>query len=453
MFAPAVSQVMKEYNSSSVILSEIVVSIYVLGFAVGPLFVAPLSEVYGRKWVYLISSALFLIFTVACAVSSSLPMLIVFRFLAGCVGSTPTTLGGATIGDMFPKEKRGGAMALWGMGPQLGPAIGPVIGGFLAAAKGWRWVFWLLAIVTGALLIVAGFILRETYAPVLFERRLKALEQGADNQSKSQLSNQEPLSQIFTQAIARPLTMLFTSPIVFFLSLYTAMLFGELYLFITTFPTVFQDKYHFSTSVSGLAYLGLGVGAFLGLVLAGKMSDPLYKTLTAKNNGVTAPEYRLPPLLLTSPLVAIAFFAYGWSVQEHVHWIAPIIFTAIFSMGMMPAFVSASRCSRPLANLSSATNNIQISVNMYLVETFGKYSASALAASKVLQSVVGAFLPLAGLPLYDNLGYGWGNSLLGFVALAFIPIPWLFYRYGAVLRGRMASNQAPTALNTAGRAV
>lgn len=119
MFAPAVSQVMKEFNSSSIILSEIVVSIYVLGFAVGPLVVAPMSEIYGRKWAYLISFMLFLIFTIACAVSSNLGMLIAFRFLAGCAGSTPTTLGGATVGDVFAKEKRGAAMAVWGMGPLL----------------------------------------------------------------------------------------------------------------------------------------------------------------------------------------------------------------------------------------------------------------------------------------------------------------------------------------------
>lgn len=71
---------------------------------------------------------------------------------------------------------------------------------------------------------------------------------------------------------------------------------------------------------------------------------------------------------------------------------------------------------------------------MYLVETFGEYSASALAASKFLQSLFGAFLPLAGRPLFDVLGYGWGNSLLGFIAVAFIPVPWLFFRYGKRLR-------------------
>jgi len=75
---------------------------------------------------------------------------------------------------------------------------------------------------------------------------------------------------------------------------------------------------------------------------------------------------------------------------------------------------------------------------MYLVDTFGRYSASALAASKVLQSVVGAFLPLAGKPLFDKLGLGWGNSVLCFIALGFLPVPWLFFKYGAQLRTRFA---------------
>lgn len=354
MFATAVAEVMTEFHSSSVVLSEIVVSIYVLGFAVGPLFAAPLSEVYGHKWVYLLSCALFLVFTIACATSSSLPMLIVFRFLAGCMGSTPITLGGATIGDMFPKEKRGGAMAIWGMGVQIGPAIGPVIGGFLTAAKGWRWAFWLLAILTGIVLIVGTLVLRETYLPVLLKRRVYFLDKEVGGRYLDDWQpDHDPLHRVFAQAITRPILILFSSPIVFFLSLYTAMLFGELYLYITTFPSVFQNEYHFSTSVSGLAYLGLGVGSILGLVIAGKTSDMFYQKLTSKNNGITAPEYRLPPMIVTSPLVAIAFFAYGWSVERHVHWIVPTISTAVFAMGMMPAFVSyfhalTLQCSRLL---------------------------------------------------------------------------------------------------------
>lgn len=343
MFSPGVSQVMLEFGSSSVILSEIVVSIYVLGFAIGPLIVAPMSEICGRKWVYLVSCLIFLAFTIACAVSSNLKMLIAFRFLAGCAGSTPTILGGATIADMFRKENRGAAMALWGMGPQLGPAIGPVIGGFLSEAEGWRWVFWLQAIIAGTVLMLGVFLLHETYAPVILEQKVKKMIRETGNHSlRSSLQENISPSQRVFRAVFRPLKMLLLSPIVLLLSIYVSVLFGYLYLFITAFPTVFQGQYGFSLGITGLAYLGLGLGSFLGLFITGKTSDMMYTKLTGANGGIPAPEYRLPPLLGTSPLVAIAFFWYGWSANARVQWIVPIIGTTIFSMGMIPAFVSLS---------------------------------------------------------------------------------------------------------------
>lgn len=116
MFAPGVPQVLKDFSSTNQLLATFVVSVYLLGFAFGPLLVAPLSEIYGRRWMYFGSNVLFIIFTIACAVSSNLNMLVGFRFLAGCVGSTPVTIGGGTIADVMPIQKRGGAMAIYAMG-------------------------------------------------------------------------------------------------------------------------------------------------------------------------------------------------------------------------------------------------------------------------------------------------------------------------------------------------
>ena len=146
MFAPGVPEVMTEFGSNDINLSSFVVSVYVLGYAFGPIVIAPLSELYGRLPLYHVCNILFTVFTVACALSSSLKMLIAFRFLEGTFGSAPLTLGGGTIADMIIQEKRGGVMAVWAMGPLLGPVIGPVAGGFLSEAKGWRWVFWVIAI-------------------------------------------------------------------------------------------------------------------------------------------------------------------------------------------------------------------------------------------------------------------------------------------------------------------
>lgn len=147
MFAPGVRQVMHEFQNSNNVIASLVVSIYILGWALGPLVVAPLSEVHGRWIVYTTSNLLYVIFTVACAMSTDLTTLIVFRCLAGCVGSTPMTIGGGTISDLVPLQERGFALSMYMLGPVLGPCIGPVVGGVLADYIGWRWIFWTLAIV------------------------------------------------------------------------------------------------------------------------------------------------------------------------------------------------------------------------------------------------------------------------------------------------------------------
>ena len=146
MFAPGVGDVMAEFNSTDQQLASFVVSIYVLGYALGPIVLAPMSELYGRLPLYHSSNLGFLIFTIACALSSNLNMLIGFRFIEGLFGSCPLTIGGGTIADMIVQEKRGGVMAVWALGPLMGPVIGPVVGGYLSESAGWRWVFWVIAI-------------------------------------------------------------------------------------------------------------------------------------------------------------------------------------------------------------------------------------------------------------------------------------------------------------------
>lgn len=147
MFTPGVPKVLEEFNSDNQELASFVVSVYVLGYAFGPLIIAPLSELYGRLVIYHTCNILFVILTVACAVSSNFNMLIGFRFLEGTFGSCPLTIGGGTIADMIVQEKRGAVLAIWALGPLMGPVIGPVAGGYVTQAIGWRWVFWIIAIV------------------------------------------------------------------------------------------------------------------------------------------------------------------------------------------------------------------------------------------------------------------------------------------------------------------
>ncbi|KAF9889736.1 hypothetical protein FE257_007042 [Aspergillus nanangensis] len=418
MFAPGVPQLMDEFHSSSTLLAGFVVSVYVLGFAIGPLILAPASELLGRAIIYHVCNVCFTVFSVACAVSTNLGMLIAFRFFQGCFGSAPVTNGGGTIADLIVQEKRGGVIAIYALGPLLGPVIGPVAGGYLTAAKGWRWVFWVLTIIGGVCTVVSLVFLRETYPTVLLQRKTQRLIRETGNKNlRSKRDNGLSTRQLFVQASMRPTKILFLSPIVAASSVYVGIVYGYQYLMFSTFTYVFEERYAFPTSSSGLTFLGIGVGSLLGLFVIGAVSDRILKAKSKPTadspSGVMKPEYRLPPLVWGAFFIPAGLFMYGWAAEYRTHWIVPIIGTALVGVGNIAVFMC---------------------ITSYLVDAFTIYAASALAANTVVRSVMGALLPLAGQSMYRSLGLGWGNSLLGFIAVVCLPVPWAMMRYGEKMR-------------------
>ncbi|KAF5634212.1 multidrug resistant protein [Fusarium sp. NRRL 52700] len=422
MFAPGVPDIMREFETSNRNIATFVVSVYVLGFAFGPLLAAPLSEIYGRAIVFNIANVLFLIMTVATALSQNMPMLIVFRFLMGFTGSTPVTNGSGTISDIFPVQERGKAMAVWAMGPLLGPCIGPLAGGYMVEAIGWRWVFWLIAILTGFIAALCYFAAPETYAPTLLRAKAAKLKKETGNQDLYSILDKDGLTpkQRLSNASIRPMRMLFTHLPVFILSLYVAIVYGVLYLMFSTFTFVFAQQYGFGTGTIGLAYLPTGIGMLFGTMVFGVMTDIVIKK-KIEQNGKTVPEDRLP-IWMTLPsglLIVGALFWYGWAADQNVHWIVPMIGVALFCFGLM---------------------GIMMCLQTYLVDAYITYAASAVAAMTVLRSLAGAMLPLAGLSMYDDLGLGWGNSILAFLALALVPVPVIFFLYGPKIRAKSPNN-------------
>jgi len=152
IIAPAVPQILHSFNSSDKTLGSLLVSIYILGYAIGPLFLAPLSEVYGRLPVLNVCTALFLIWSIACALAPNFGSLLVFRILAGVAGACPLAVGGGSIADLFVQDERGLAMSIFIAGPLVGPVVGPVAGGFLAENVGWRWSLWVVAIIVSLII-------------------------------------------------------------------------------------------------------------------------------------------------------------------------------------------------------------------------------------------------------------------------------------------------------------
>lgn len=278
-----------------------------------------------------------------------------------------------------------------------------------------RWIFWVIAIATGGIAIMAFVFMKETYAPTLLERKARRLRKETGNMNlRSKLDNGLSPRQLFIRAIVRPTKLMLLSPICAFMSLYMAVVYGFLYLLFTTFTFVFEDNYGFSSSTVGLVYIGLGIGNFIGLALLGFSSDRTMMYLARKyNDGVIKPEYRLPLLMYVGPALPLGLLIYGWTAQYHIQWAVPLLGTLFVGVGLIACFMC---------------------INTYLVDSFTLYAASAMAANTILRSILGGVFPLFGLQMYQGLGLGWGNSLLAFVAMALCPIPWVFYHYGERIR-------------------
>jgi multidrug resistance protein len=347
MFAPAIPSVMSDFNANSVALGAFVVSVYVLGYAFGPLIIGPMSELYGRLWVYHINTALFVIFNIACGFAQDLNTEIVLRFFAGFAGVAPMTVGSGTIADLFKQEERGKVMSAWTLPILLGPTLGPVAGSYISEALGWRWDFYTLSIAAAVMFAIAIALQDETYAITLLQRKAKKLRKETGNEKlQSALKPAKKPTDLFWSSIVRPTKMLFLSPIIFGLSLYIAVCYGYMYLVFTTITELFEKQYGIARGNVGLTFLGIGVGQFLGLFVFGGISDRSLKAQAKKNGGEMKPEYRLPPLVWGGIAMPAGLLLYGWSAEYTVHWIVPIIGTTIVGGAMILIFMPIGKCHK-----------------------------------------------------------------------------------------------------------
>ncbi|KAI1809971.1 major facilitator superfamily transporter [Poronia punctata] len=417
-YTSAVGDIVDEFHIESPELAISGVSLFVLGFAVGPVFWAPLGEMYGRQVIFFVSYATLTALNAATCASRNISTIAVLRFLAGAFGSSPLTNSGGVIADMFEPKERGFAGALFAMAPFLGPSIGPMAGGFLSQAGGWRWVEGLMAIFTGILWIAVSLYVPETYAPVLLRKRAAALSKMTGRTYISKLESGRPkqtATQKFTVALVRPWVMLFREPIVTLISLYLAVIYGTLYLMFAAFPIIFGEMRNWSTGVSGLAFLGIAVGTVVAVVCFAWDQVRYRRVCTAKGGGGPVPEARLPLAVIGGVLIPVGLFVFAWTNGPEIHWIVPILASGVFAAGLVSVFLSLQN---------------------YLIDSYTIFAASVIAASSILRSLFGAAFPLFTTPMYEQLGIHWGSSIPAFLSLAFLPFPFLFMKYGARIRAR-----------------
>ncbi|KAI9731935.1 MAG: hypothetical protein M1834_004386 [Cirrosporium novae-zelandiae] len=414
-YSGGIVQIMEQFDISSEV-ATLGISLFVLGFAIGPLMWAPLSEMYGRQKLFFYTYALLTAFNAGAAGAQNAETLIILRFLAGAFGSSPLTNAGGVIADLFPANERGLAMSLFSAAPFMGPVLGPIVGGFVGESIGWRWVEGIMAIFTGVLWIVGTAVVPETYAPVLLRQRAAVLSKKTGKVYISRLDAQRGPKSIkneFKVALSRPWVLLFQEPIVLLLSIYMAIIYGTLYMLFAAFPICFEEARGWSQGISGLAFIGIAVG-MLGAIIFNIPANKRYaKIADASPNGMAPPEARLPPTIVGSIAIPVGMFWFAWTNYPSIHWIVSIIGTVSFGFGVVLVFLS---------------------IMNYLIDSYTVYAASVLAANSVLRSLFGAAFPLFTTYMYQNLGIHWASSIPAFLALACVPFPFLFYKYGAGIR-------------------
>ncbi|RCK62586.1 Polyamine transporter 4 [Candida viswanathii] len=398
---------------------------YLLGLAIGPALAAPLSEVYGRKPVYVYSLPIAMLFTMGVGLSKNIRTLLVLRFFCGFFSSPAMSVASGTISDLWANDpaEQSFAVAIFCLSPFLGPVIGPIIGGFASEHKNWQWSSaWILLMFFGAVWPFT-VLSPETYKPVILTRtaRKRGLKVDAPTVDIAFLK------KVVKYNLLLPIKLIYSEPIVLILSLYISFIFAVLFGFFEAFPVIFRGVYHMDLGVSGLPFIAVGLGLIFGIVVYvildkimffPKNPDGTRGKRDENGNFIwDPPERKLLIGKIGAPCLPIALFWLGWTGRTaSVHWMAPTASGFPFGFGLILIFLS---------------------VVLYFAMSFPPmYVASAIAANNLMRYILASVFPLFTVQCFENLGIGWAGSLFAFISLAMVPVPFIFSRYGAKFRER-----------------
>ncbi|KAK4133146.1 MFS general substrate transporter [Trichocladium antarcticum] len=380
------------------------ISIYLVGYVMGPIFWAPLSEQFGRKTPTLCAFTLFTLSTLGSALAPTWASFLVFRLAAGVFASAPLAIVPGIIADLCSNPgTRGRIMGLFLVTTVSGPLLAPIISGFCAPTIGWRWAFWIGLIYAGVTLPALA-LLPETCGPVLLARRCPAPAPGRPR----------PLAELAAVVLARPLRMMAGELLVSASCAYMALCYGVFYMCFEAYPVVFEGVYGLSPGQCGLAYLAVGVGCLLALP-----GFWAYEVVLARARARGAPwtrceeARRLPLACVGGPLFAVALFWMGWTARPDVHFMVPALAGVPFGLGFMCIF-------QALLN--------------YLTDAYAPFAASANAAASASRSLLATVLPLATVPMFQRLGISGALSLLGGLSTLMCAVPFLFLVHGKRIR-------------------
>ncbi|KAI1815490.1 major facilitator superfamily domain-containing protein [Poronia punctata] len=411
IISPAHAELVTEFGVSSTV-AFLPLTTFVLALGLGPIIGGPVSETAGRKPVYVAAALVGGLFSLGAGFTHSFAGLCILRFLAGFAFGPSLSIGTGFLAETYKPQERALPAALYILSPFLGPGLGPVLGVFLVDRKGWRWTQYTLVFFSAFSLILVA-LGTESYHAII--QRRKAKKAGTELPSLKPLA--VTLGEFGTTGILRPVHMMFTEPIVGFLCLYVSFTFGVLFNFFGALFYVFGSVYHFTLVQSGLVFLAIAVGCLIGFFTI-KLCDALFYQPQVRRfpPHQVPPEYRLLPGMIGSIMLPISIFLFAWAARPSVNPAVPIIAIVIFGAGNINLFISALQ---------------------YIGDVYHRTNvASATSANSLARYTLAAVFPLFSLQMYRNLGVAWASSLLGFISILLLPVPWLLFKFGKTVRSK-----------------
>ncbi|KAM5456325.1 hypothetical protein MaudCBS49596_001347 [Microsporum audouinii] len=231
IITPAEPTFVERYGASSQ-ASSLVLSMYVLGYGIGPLFFSPLSEIpmLGRNIPYMTSLLLYIIITIPASLVSSYPALVALRFIQGFLGGPVLATGGASAADILGFHKIPYGLTFWTCAAYGGPALSPLLSAFAVTGSTWRWSMYELLILGGFTFILLFFCLPETNPETILLRRARRLRNVTKNpklRSQSEIKQGDiKLLALMGRYLTTPFKVTVQDPSVAFINIYTALIYS-----------------------------------------------------------------------------------------------------------------------------------------------------------------------------------------------------------------------------------
>lgn len=419
VFAPAEAVFARAYGVPLVV-GQLGVALWILGFAAGPLFFGPASELAGHLAPLAVAfSGMAALQLPIALVRGSAAAVLACRFLAGASGAGVFAVVSGTYVELFEPVARGVALGCSGMCITLGAVLAPIVGAYVTYGphgdgKGgsWRWTAWVTLIMAAALGLAGLFVVRETSTRTLLRRKAARLRRATGNGALHARSEETPVDwrDVGRRYLTKPVRLILVEPILVILTAYLTLVYGILYLAFQAFPRAFEAR-GWSVEQSQLPFVAVLLGIVSAFLTCSLYTVTVLKRRLRASNGVFVPEWRLPPMMLGAVVLPPSLFWFGWS--GGVHWICQVLASYMIGYGLLLIFITGI---------------------VYIVDVYQSHSNSAMSIHIIIRSLVASSFPLWSNIMYNRLGIAWGTSLLAFLCLAMLFAPMVFYWYGARIR-------------------